>query len=311
MTRLTLAAAFLIQSLAGPAAAQEIQWGAVAAGGFTNELRVPGHVIAREGALGVESARVAGRVVSILKREGDPVLAGQALFAVNSPECVSLAQEKSAAEERKLQDLVDAARRREEQLGLSVEGAECRILASHDGTLTRRQVELGAAFNIGDPLATILDVSNLTVELDVPERSLPQVKVGQPVRLQLASEPERALSARVEHVLPTIDPVTRSVKVRLSPLALTEGATLDALVFGSIRTGVRQQAFKVPTTSLVFDRNRQFVIKRAGERTVAVPVEVVGEAEDTSTVRPLADDLKAGDQIAVKGALFLLRRSQG
>ena len=294
---------------AAPARAADVQWGRVTAGGYTSVLKVPGHVIAQEGALSIESARIQGRITKILKREGETLAAGAPLFAVNGPECVSLAQEKAVASGKGLQDLIDAAKRREEQLGLRVSDAECLVLASHAGVLTKRQVELGAAFNVGDALATVLDVDSLGIELDVPERNLSQVKEGEPARVQLAANPEKTLRARVEHLLPTIDATTRSGKARLAPVALPPGTTLDALVFAEIDTGVAQQAFKVPTAALVFSRNKQYVVKRSGKDSVAVPVDVVGESDSVSTVR--ASDggaLRAGDEVAVKGAIFLLRR---
>lgn len=306
---MTMQTIFLLIGLPGLAWGQDIQWGAVQPGGFSTELRVPGHVIAREGALGVESARVQGRVTEILKREGEIVDVDELLFTINSPECVSLAQEKDAASSRGLKDLVDAAHRREEQLGLSVEQGVCHIRAAHKGTLTKRQVELGAAFNVGDALATVLDLHRLSVELDVPERSLAQIKVGQSVKVQLASSPEHSLVSRIEHILPTLDPATRSIKARLAPMSLPEGATLDALVFGSVETGVKHQAFKVPTASLVFNKNKQFVIKKTAKDTLPVPVEVIGESENTSTIRSIEPGLlHTGDKVAIKGALFLFRK---
>lgn len=295
--------------LASSSQAVEIAWGAVQAGGFSSSIRVPGHVIAKEGALSIESARVQGRITKILRREGEGVSAGEALFSINSPECMSLAQEKEVAEKRGLKDLIEAARHREEQLGISVANGECLFLASHDGTLIKRQLELGAAFNIGDSLAMVLDIANLGIELDIPERNLGQINRGQAVRVQLAANPEVSLKGTVASILPTIDPLTRSGKVRLSDVVLPARSTLDALVFAEIDTARKQQAFKVPTSALVFSRNKQYVIKKTPKATVAVPVDVLNESANESTVRPSeGETLQLGDQVAVKGAIFLLKK---
>lgn len=292
-----------------PVRAQEVEWAPVKAGGYAASIRVPGRVVAQEGALSVESARVQGRVTRILRREGERVASGEALFVIASPECASLAEEKRVAEARGLSDLIEAAKRREEQLGLASAAGECRVIASHDGTLTKRQVELGAAFNMGDALATILDIGRLSVELDVPERVLSQVQPGQRVRVELASAPGRTLATAVESILPTIDAATRAGRVRLAAPALPAGTTLDSLAYAEIDTGVKQQAFKVPTAAIVFSRNRQYVVKRAGAATVAVPVDVLGESESAATVRPSGGEpLRLGDRVAVKGALFLLKK---
>ena len=162
-------AIFLIGLAVVPIYGGEIQWGAVESGRNITVLRVPGKIIPKEGALSVESARLQGRVTNILKREGEAVAVGDPLFRINSAECVSLFEEKRVAEERGLQDLIAGAAARQEQLGLRVDGGQCSILATHASTIVKRQVELGAAFNIGDALATVLDVDlNLNVELDLP-----------------------------------------------------------------------------------------------------------------------------------------------
>ena len=271
---------------------------------------MPGHVIAKEGALSIESARIQGRITKILRREGEGVTAGEALFSINSPECMSLAHELEVAEKRGLQDLIEAAKHREEQLSLSVaKNGDCRLIASHGGTLIKRQVELGAAFNIGDSLATVLDIANLGIELDIPERNLSQINRGQSVRVQLAADPEVSLKGAVSSILPTIDPVTRSGKVRLSDVTLPSRSTLDALVFAEIDTGRKQLAFKVPTSALVFSRNKQYVVKKMLKGRAAVPVDILNESASVSIVRPSeGETLRLGDEVAIKGAIFLLKK---
>lgn len=296
--------------IAVPAHALDVEWGKVQAGGFSSSIRVPGHVIAKEGALSIESARVQGRITKILRREGENVTAGEALFSINSPECMSLAHEMEVAEKRSLEDLIEAAKHREEQLGLSVaQNGDCRLIASHGGTLIKRQVELGAAFNVGDSLATVLDIANLGIELDVPERNLSQIDRGQIVRVQVAAAPELSLKGVVASILPTIDPVTRSGKIRLSDVSLPAKSTLDALVFAEIDTGRKQLAFKVPTSALVFRRNKQYLVKKTLKGTAAVPVDVLNESASVSIVRPSeSETLRLGDGVAVKGAIFLLKK---
>ncbi len=300
---------FTIALAAAPVHAVEVEWARVAAGGYSASLRVPGRIVAQEGALSVESARVQGRVTGFLRREGERVAAGEPLFVISSPECLSLANEKAVAQSRGLSDLIEAAKRREEQMGLSVSESGCRVLASHDGTLASRQVQMGAAFNVGDALVTILDVSRLNVELDVPERNLHQVRAGQRVRVELASAPGEAFVTTVDSVLPMIDAAARTGRARLKPGRLPEGATLDALAFAEVDTGVKQRAFKVPASAIVFSRNKQYVVKKEGAVAVAVPVDVVGESESTAVVRVVGQaELKIGDEIAVKGAIYMLKQ---
>lgn len=302
-----LALAVLLAS-AVPARALDVEWASVRPGGYSSSIRVTGHVAAQEGALMVESARVQGRVTKILRREGETVTPGDALFLAAGPECLSLANERRVAETRGLSELIEAVARREEQLSLRVTETDCRFIASHGGTLSKRQVEVGASFNVGDALFTIVDISRLGVELDVPERNLSHLKPGQAVRVELASALGRTILGTVESVLPTIDAATRAGRVRLKAPSLPRGTTLDALAFAEIETGERRQAFKVPAAAIVFNKNRQYVLKKTSKAPIAVPIEVLSETESAATVRPAeGETLKLGDQIAVKGAIFLLQ----
>jgi len=284
---------------------QEVQWGQLRSGRLENELRVPGHVIPQEGALSVESARVSGRITSILKREGEVVNAGDPLFTVSSAECVSLAEELRVAQSRNLKDLIEGSLQREKQLGLHVSADTCQMLATHPGTLIKRQAELGGSFNIGDTLAIILDVKNLAVELDVSERDLALVRVGQTVTMEIASSPNEPLHSHISHILPTIDTTTRTSRVRVASISLPRGTTLDALVFGRINVGSGQQTYEVPTTALVFNQNRQYIIKKASPPQ-AIPVDVLNETQTTSSILPLSRGaLSSGDVIAMTGAIYL------
>ncbi len=295
----------LLMLCPGFALGAEVEWGPIGWGENVSILRVPGKVIPKEGALSIESARIQGRVTSILKREGEHVQTGEPLFLISSAECISLTEEKRVAEDRGLQELIAGAKVREEQLGIDVAGGQCRLLATHSGTIVKRQIELGAAFNVGDALATVLDVGNLNVELDLPERDQAFIKSGQQVKIQLPAYPGRFFEGHVERILPSIDPQTRTLKVRLSNIKLPAGTTLDALVLAEIDVKSNERVLKVPTTALVFHDNQQYVVKNSS-RPTAVPVEVVNETENESSVRPWKkDDLRPTDEIAIKGAIFV------
>ena len=54
-----------------------------------------------------------------------------------------------------------------------------------------------------------------------------------------------------------------------------------------------------------FYDNQQYVVKNSS-RPTAVPVEVVNETENESSIRPWKkDDLRPTDEIAIKGAIFV------
>ncbi|MBX7231828.1 MAG: efflux RND transporter periplasmic adaptor subunit [Bdellovibrionales bacterium] len=284
-------------------------WTKVEVASYSTSLKVTGKMIPQDGALNIESARVQGRILTILKREGEAVSSGTPLFAINSAECFSLYEERKVALDKHISDLEEGVSRRENQLGLKVQANSCQLIANHSGILTKRNIESGASFNIGDSLVTILDVSRLTAELDLPERDLAKVKKNQAVHFRLASDPTHTYNAKISLIVPMIDSTSRTSKVRLTPVKLNTPTTLDSLIFGEIEVGSQESLLKVPTEALIFNHNRQFVIKGSEANPLAIEVHVVSETDDVSSIRPLKDgELKTGDLVASKGAIFLFKK---
>jgi multidrug efflux pump subunit AcrA (membrane-fusion protein) len=288
---------------------RDYQWTKVTTAELNAGIKVTGRMIPQDGALNIESARIAGRVLSILRREGDRVTVGTPLFAISSAECISLLEEKKVASSNGIQQLIGSVSKREKQLAISVDEASCKVVSAHSGILTKRSVESGAAFNPGDPLVTILDVNRLTAEFDLPERDMAKVKLTQPVHFRLASDPDSAYLSKISHIVPMIDSTSRTTKVRVDPVKIKSATTQDALIFGEIETGSKESILKVPSAALVFSHNRQYVIRGPKAKAAVVEVSVLGEADNFSSIRPIKpEDLKDGDLVAGSGGIFLLKQ---
>lgn len=306
--------AFLVltTSFATAAAPMEHEWQPVKRSSVLSGVRVSGRVVPQDGGLNIESARVQGRVLTILKREGERIQPGMALYEISSGECSSLAEERRVAVSKDLPELIESVQKRERQLGLRVEGSSCKIVADHGGVLTKRSLESGAAFNIGDAVATLLDTRRLTVEIEVPERDQAKVRAGQEIKLQIASDPNKIYTTKIQGTVPAIDPTSRTMKARLRPFTLPHDVSLDALVFGDVATGTGDALLNVPTSALVFNRNQQYVISGGEQKPQAVQVLVVSENETATAVRATKEGaLKEGDLIATKGAIFLFKKLNG
>ena len=291
------------------ARADDYEWKPLEKGKSFRGISVTGRVIPEDGALNIESARVQGRILSILKREGEKIKEGDYLYSVSSGECVSLAEEKRVAEKRSIAELITSADRREKQLGIKLVGDDCMIAATHDGVLTKRSLESGAVFNVGDTLATLLDVGHLGIEVDISEQDQGKVQVGERVSFQFSAKPEKKFSSSIQTIVPAIDLVTRSLKARLAKVFLPKDTTLDALIYGEIDNGHHENAFKIPASALVFQHNQQFVVTGGEKKPTAIPVQVISETNETASIRPLHEGgLKEGDSVATKGAIFLFQK---
>ena len=64
-------------------------------------------------------------------------------------------------------------------------------------------------------LYDIADLSTIWVYVDIYEYEAPYVHIGQPAAMQLSYFPGKNYRGRVTYVYPTLDPKTRTIKVRL------------------------------------------------------------------------------------------------
>lgn len=277
---------------------------------FSTSIRVTGKVIPLEGAMFVQAARVTGRLLEILKHEGEHVSVGDPIYRISSAECASLSGEAKVAKERQLGDMMHAVKKRQARLDLKLDNEDCLLLASFSGVITRRFLEPGANFNIGDPLAHVVDPGRVTIELDVPEKDSARVSVGNNVIVRVASSLDPELKTKVQTVVPALDPMTRTTRVRVVPILFKHPPAIESFVTAEIETDAPEQTLIVPSASLVFYQGKQWVLKtRENEKPLPVAIEVLSDAGEKSSVRPLNGySLTAGDKVLTKGAVFAFKQ---
>lgn len=64
-------------------------------------------------------------------------------------------------------------------------------------------------------LFTVVDLSKIWIMADVFEYEAPMIKLNQQVRVSISYMPGRGFPARVDYIQPQVDPMTRTLKVRL------------------------------------------------------------------------------------------------
>lgn len=123
------------------------------------------------------------------------------------------------------------------------------------GIVIERFVEVGDYAESGDELMQVGDLSSIKVMLDVSDRDLSQVFVGQPVEVRLDAFPNQVLSGRVSRIAPAADPSSRLVPVEVTIPNETEqiGSGLLARVTleseGSDRVSIPKDALDIAVSA--------------------------------------------------------------
>ncbi len=151
-------------------------------------------------------------------------------------------------------------------------------------------------------LMTISDLSTVWVASDVPETQIRFIERGERIDIELAAYPGQTFHGRVTRIADTVDPQTRTVKVR-AEMDNARGL-LRPEMFGSIRHVESMERRPVVPTGAVVQSEGQNVVYREKSRGdfEAVPVKL---GNQTGGRVAILDGLKAGDRVVVDGTMLL------
>ena len=79
--------------------------------------------------------------------------------------------------------------------------------------LAKRSVSEGQMLRVGDQVMELVIETPLRLWANVPERHTAEVKLGQPVRVTVASFPDATFEGKVARINPTVDAVSRTFQV--------------------------------------------------------------------------------------------------
>lgn len=129
----------------------------------------------------------------------------------------------------------DALRSRLAQLGIKAESvsptslySQVPVTAPISGVVAKINVRTGSYADMSSPLMTIVNNSGVFANLQVYEKDLSHVKVGQHVELRLTNNPSVVLDGKVSEITHAIDPVTKTLNARVA----IDAAYKDALIPG-------------------------------------------------------------------------------
>ncbi|MFN7949344.1 MAG: efflux RND transporter periplasmic adaptor subunit [Blastocatellia bacterium] len=178
------------------------------------------------------------------------------------------------------------------------------IRAPIAGTIVDRRIGPGQYIkpDAPDPMFLIADLSTLWVQADVYESDLAAVKAGAPVLVSVEAYPNRTFPARITFISPTVDPATRTVRVRCQ--VSNQQHLLKPDMFARIRIAAAQRDEPVvPASAVVSAGSDSVVFVEASpghfrERRVSAGTEQKGQVVITSGLQP-------GERVVTKGALLL------
>jgi len=295
---------------------------------INNQLRLPGNVDINEQQASYVQIRFPGWIQKVFANATyQYVRNGQPLFTIYSPDLVSTEQEYLLAKQNQKsfsQDmhgtavkegdwLVQAASDRMRQFGVptnEIAKLEQTGKVEHDiqidspatGYITERNAVPNQYVQSDTKLYTIADLSSAWVYANVPQSDVGRLKPGNRATVTVDAYPGRQFSGRIDQILPQVDPMTRSVRVRL--VFNNPGVVLKPGMYVNVNIDVPLGCqLVIPSSGILQSGTRQIAFVDHGEGYLEPREVEVGPRVDDHTV--VLKGLRNGDRI-VSSANFLV-----
>lgn len=124
------------------------------------------------------------------------------------------------------------------------------IRAPHAGTLIARGIERGDVVQPGKVLMVLAPEGEIQAVLQIDERNLGLIRLGQTARVAADAFPKEVLSATVVYINPAVDAKTASVEVKVRIPAPPAHLTQDMTVSVDIEVAREKGALHVPAAAV-------------------------------------------------------------
>jgi RND family efflux transporter MFP subunit len=310
-----------------------VKYGQVETGGGSRTIRAPGKVAIDETRIGHVHTKVEGWIDKVfVDFTGQPVEKGQPLLTIYSPDMLASQRELLLAAKAKTimrdsalpsgfdqsESLLQATRRRLELWDLS-EAQIDQVLKTGEpiknitvyspmtGYIMDRKAFPQQKVMPDTDLYTIVDLSHVWIMADLFEYEAPNIHVGETARVSLQALPGKSFSARIDYLQPEVDPITRTLKVRLN--MNNPGVMLKPDMYGDVEFRVNiPSTLTVPADAVLNAGERQTVFVDRGNGFFEPRQVKTGEREGDRI--QILSGLTGGERIVVSGNFLIDSESQ-
>jgi len=181
---------------------------------------------------------------------------------------------------------------------------EVPVRAPISGEVVEQDVSAGQLIQPGTTQCFMIsDTGSVWVLVNVYQKDLPYVRVGDTVAIQTDTYPE-VFHGRISYVAASLDPSTRTLQARIETNNPGEKLKKDMYVSVTVNAGAIPNAIALPDAAVLRDsENQPFVYALTSSNQFGRRVVTLGESLNGKT--QITSGLKSGDQVIGNGSLFL------
>jgi Cu(I)/Ag(I) efflux system membrane fusion protein len=284
-------------------------------GPLARRIETVGYVGYDEDTLQQVATRVDGWIEQLyVKSTGEAVERGQVLFEFYSPTLVNAQEEYLASLASRNTGLQEASRARLTALGVTGRYIDrlartrqvrqrAPVYAERAGVVAHLGVREGAYVTPASQILSVADLTRVWVLAEVFERQASWVSRGLDARVKLDSMPDESWAGVVDYVYPELDPITRTLKVRLRFANPEQALRPNMLARVTIMSADSDPVVHVPRAAVIRGGATDRVVLALGKgRFRAQPVDLGQEFADRVAIQR---GVSAGDQVVVSGQFLI------
>jgi HlyD family secretion protein len=166
------------------------------------------------------------------------------------------------------------------------------------GVVATRDIDIGEMVGSGMPAMTVIDISTVTIDINVPESIVNKIHVNDTVDVVVQAVSDNPVQGRIVSISPSADQRTMSypVKIKVS----NEDGLLKGGMFAEIKLKAdkAEDVIAVPVSSVVDESGKKFVYVVNGDKAEKREI-TIGFSNDASV--QVLSGLNEGETIVVKG----------
>jgi cobalt-zinc-cadmium efflux system membrane fusion protein len=181
---------------------------------------------------------------------------------------------------------------------------EVPVRAPIGGLVVEQDVSAGQLIQPGTTQCFMIsDISTVWVLVNVYQKDLPYVNVGDSVAIQTDTYPE-VFHGRISYVAASLDPSTRTLQARIETNNPDAKLKKDMYVLAIVNAGTIPHAIALPDAAILRDsENQPFVYAAVSPNQFGRRSVTLGESSNGKT--QINSGLKTGDKVIGDGSLFL------
>lgn len=293
-------------------------------GNSTNKngsIKLSGKIVENEESNAVQASYFSGRIELLnINSTGEEVQKGQLLATIYSPELIAAQQELITAVSFKetQPDLYKAVRNKlafwkisEDQIKQIETSKKTQqnfpIYATVTGTVSEKLVKQGDYVKLGQALLKITNLNTVWALFDVYENQIDLFKKGQNITVTTNAFPNKKFMERVDFIDPTLNPATRTVKLRVvlnnKKGDLKPGMFAEATIQNT--SNKKELVLLIPSSAVLWTGKRSVVYVKTNSVEPIFEMREITLRNQIGEQYEILDGLKNGDEIVTNGTFTI------